>query len=81
MNVLKIRKFCSPFRIALGVILIGVAVYTGNPWFYLGIIPLLAGFSGFCPLCGITGQCSLFNFNKSDEKADEMTKTSEDQKA
>ncbi|WP_345970256.1 MULTISPECIES: DUF2892 domain-containing protein [Sulfurimonas] len=59
MNVIKIRKFCRPFRIALGVALIGYGAYSGNPWFYLGVIPLIAGIMNFCPLCKFTGQCNI----------------------
>ena len=59
MNVEKIRSICRPFRIVLGLGLIGYGVYSGNNWFYLGAIPLVAGLSNFCPLCKITGQCEL----------------------
>ena len=59
MNIEKIRGFCSPFRILLGAGLIGYGVYSGNNWFYLGILPLLAGILNFCPLCKISGQCDL----------------------
>ncbi|MHC3993328.1 YgaP family membrane protein [Thiomicrolovo sp. ZZH C-3] len=59
MNVIKIRKFCRPFRIALGAALIGYGAYSGNPWFYLGVIPFIAGIMNFCPLCKITGQCNI----------------------
>ena len=59
VNAKKISKFCQPFRIVLGAGLIGYGVYSGNSWFYLGVIPLIAGLTNFCPLCGITGQCPL----------------------
>ena len=59
MNVEKIRNFCRPFRIVMGLALIAVAVVTQNNWFYLGVIPLLAGVTNFCPLCMITKQCDL----------------------
>lgn len=59
MNVPAIRKFCRVFRIVLGSGLIGYGVYSANAWFYLGIIPLVAGIFNFCPLCKITGQCSI----------------------
>ena len=59
MNVNKIRAFCSPFRIVLGLALIGYAVYSGNNWFYLGAIPLIAGLTKFCPLCMITKKCDV----------------------
>jgi len=59
MDVKKISSVCRPFRIVLGAALIGYGVYSGNNWFYLGVIPLIAGLINFCPLCGITGQCNL----------------------
>jgi hypothetical protein len=59
MDVNKIRKICRPFRMVLGATLIGYGVYSGNSWFYLGVIPLIAGIVNFCPLCGITKQCDI----------------------
>lgn len=51
------RAFCSPFRIVLGLALIAYAVYSGNNWFYLGLIPVIAGFTKFCPACLISKKC------------------------
>jgi len=59
MNVNKIRKVCRPIRIVLGLGLITAGVVTGINWFYLGVIPLIAGIANFCPLCIITKQCDL----------------------
>jgi len=59
MNVQKIRSICRPFRIALGAALIGYGIYSGNNWFFLGLIPLIAGLANFCPLCKITGECDI----------------------
>ena len=59
MNVNKIRKVCRPFRIVLGLTLIGVGIYLANSWFFLGAIPLVAGLLNFCPLCMITKQCDI----------------------
>ena len=59
MDVNKIRKICRPIRIVVGLALIGAGIYTGIAWFYLGIIPLIAGITNFCPLCIITKQCDL----------------------
>ncbi len=59
MDVNKIRKFCRTFRIILGSALIGYGVFSGNTWFYLGVIPLIAGIANFCPLCLITKKCDL----------------------
>lgn len=60
MNIFdKIKKICTSFRVILGLILIGIGLYTGNSWFFLGIIPLIAGLTNFCPLCLITKKCSI----------------------
>jgi len=60
MNIFeKMRAFCRPLRIILGLVLIAIGLYTGNPWFYLGIIPLIAGLTNFCPACMISKQCDL----------------------
>ena len=59
MDFNKIKTFCSPFRVVLGLALIGYAIYSGNNWFFLGIIPLIAGVTKFCPLCTITKKCSV----------------------
>ena len=59
MDVNKIRKVCQPIRIVVGLALIGTGIYTGNPWFYLGVIPLIAGLANFCPLCIITKKCDI----------------------
>ena len=59
MNVNKIRSVCRPIRIVVGLALIGAGVYTGINWFYLGVIPLIAGLSNFCPLCIITKKCDV----------------------
>ncbi len=59
MDVNKIRAVCRPIRIVVGLALIGAGVYTGIGWFYLGVIPLIAGLSNFCPLCIITKKCDI----------------------
>jgi hypothetical protein len=59
MDYNKIRKNCRVIRVAVGLALIGVAVATGNAWFYLGVIPLVAGIVNFCPLCVITKKCDI----------------------
>jgi len=58
-KVQKIRKFCRIFRIIMGTALIIAGIFTGIVWFYLGIIPLIAGIANFCPLCIITGKCNV----------------------
>ena len=59
MNVNKIRAICRPIRIVVGLAAIVYAVYSGNQWFYLGVIPLIAGLANFCPLCIITKKCDI----------------------
>lgn len=59
MDVNKVRKFCRVFRILVGVALIATGVILDNAWFYLGVIPLIAGVTNFCPLCMITKKCDL----------------------
>ncbi|BFU77478.1 hypothetical protein ALC152_06930 [Arcobacter sp. 15-2] len=65
MNTIeKIRNFCSPFRIVIGLmaIIIGYLLSDGTlswSWWYLGVIPLIAGLSNFCPLCMITKKCDI----------------------
>ena len=54
----KFRNFCRPFRIVLGLVLIAIGYFTGNMWFYLGVIPLIAGLVDFCPLCIISKKCT-----------------------
>jgi uncharacterized membrane protein len=59
MDVNRIRKICRPIRIVVGLALISYAYYSGNNWFYLGVIPLIAGIMNFCPLCIITKKCDM----------------------
>ncbi len=60
MNIYeKIKRFCRLFRVILGLILIIVGIMTGNFWFYLGVIPLIAGVLNFCPLCIISKKCKI----------------------
>ena len=57
-NFDKFRNVCRPFRIVIGLVLIAVGFFLDNPWFYLGVIPLIAGIADFCPLCIITKKCT-----------------------
>ncbi len=59
MDINKFRKVCRPIRIVVGLALIGIGVYLQNPWFYLGVIPLIAGLVNFCPACIITKKCDI----------------------
>lgn len=59
MNVFdKIRNFCRPFRIVIGLVLIAIGFFMDNVWFYLGVIPLIAGLIDFCPTCIISKKCT-----------------------
>jgi len=44
-------------RIVVGLALIGYGLYSGNAWFYLGVIPLLTGVINWCPMKKIMGGC------------------------
>jgi hypothetical protein len=59
----KIRNFCRPFRIVLCITLIIVAFISGNAWFYLGVLPLIAGIANFCPTCIISKQYTPKNLD------------------
>ena len=61
MDFNKIRSFCRVFRIAIGFALIVAGITTGINWFYLGLLPLVAGIANFCPLCIITKKCTIPN--------------------
>lgn len=45
------------FRIVVGLGLIAYALYSGNAWFYLGVIPLVIGLMNWCPLEKMLGNC------------------------
>ena len=55
----KIKKFCRSFRLALGSLLIATGFVTGIVWFYLGVLPLVAGIFNFCPMCLVTKKCTV----------------------
>jgi len=59
MNYNKIRSTCRVIRILAGIALIVTGFLTSNAWFYLGVLPLVAGILNFCPLCLITKKCDL----------------------
>ena len=59
MNIMKIRAACGPIRMAAGVALVATGLITGNPWFFLGVVPFIAGITNFCPLCLITKKCDI----------------------
>lgn len=65
MNIYqKIKHFCRPFRIIIGLvaIMIGYLLSDGSlswSWWYLGVIPLIVGLTNFCPLCALTNKCDI----------------------
>ena len=59
MDINKFRRICRPIRIVLGLGLIGYGIYSGNNWFFLGVVPLIAGVLNFCPACIITKKCDI----------------------
>lgn len=65
----KFRNFCRKFRILLGIVLIAIGVYTGIVWFYLGVLPLVAGIVDFCPTCLITKKCTPKNLQNGESQA------------
>ena len=44
-------------RIVIGLGLVGYGVYSGNAWFYLGVVPLITGIVNWCPLETKMGTC------------------------
>jgi len=59
MDFNKIRKVCRVVRIVVGLALIVTGVITDIKWFYLGLLPLIAGIANFCPLCIFSKKCDL----------------------
>lgn len=49
-NCCNTGKIDRVARIILGSVLIGLAIVTKQLWLYIGIIPLVTGLFGFCPL-------------------------------
>lgn len=50
-------------RVVIGLVLIGLALFTGAIWGWIGVVPLLTGLSGFCPLYRVFGfsTCKMKN--------------------
>lgn len=55
----KIKRFCRPLRMVLGMGLVTAGMATGIVYFYIGFIPLIAGLANFCPLCIVTKKCTI----------------------
>ena len=55
----NIHDYERDFRFVAGVILTSLAfIGPANPWFLVGIIPLLTGLVGTCPLYSLLGMSS-----------------------
>jgi len=65
MDFNKIKLFCRKFRIIMGIALIIAGFFIKdegvfyNMWFALGLLPLIAGITNFCPLCILTKKCNI----------------------
>lgn len=47
----NLHKYDRSIRIIIGVVLVTLAfIGPQNPWFLIGLIPLITGALGFCPL-------------------------------
>ena len=47
-------------RVVGGIILLSLTVVgPETPWGYIGLVPLLTGLVGYCPLYSILGICTL----------------------
>ena len=44
-------------RVVIGLALIGYGLYSQNPWFFLGLVPLITGLINWCPLEMKMGTC------------------------
>lgn len=52
-------------RVVLGIIIMAVALYYQSLWGLVGIIPLVSGLTGFCPLYGAFGLSTCSTGDKS----------------
>ncbi len=55
----KIKRFCRPIRMVIGMGLITAGMATGIVYFYLGVIPFFMGAADICPLCIVTKKCNI----------------------
>ena len=42
-------------RVAVGLVLTGLAISGSSPWFFLGLVPLATGLLGWCPPYSMLG--------------------------
>lgn len=55
------------FRLVAGVGLVAWAAVLGGPiWAWIGVVPLVTGGSGFCPIYAIVGTSTCANCKKDD---------------
>lgn len=64
----KIRSFCRKFRIILGIVILSIGFLLGDGslnigWWWLGLLPLIAGIIDFCPICIISKKCTPKSLN------------------
>jgi len=56
MSRLNVGNLDRALRIAAGLVLVGLAAYGAiGAWGYIGVIPLLTGMVGLCPLYSLFG--------------------------
>ncbi len=51
----NVGKTDKTLRIFLGIVLLGGFIYTKNPLFLIGLVPLITGLLNYCPLYSIFG--------------------------
>jgi hypothetical protein len=60
----KIKTFSRSSRIIIGILAIAIGYFQSDgtfnwSWWYLGILPLIAGLINFCPLCSLANKCDI----------------------
>jgi hypothetical protein len=70
MFVVNMGLFDRSIRILIGVVLLAL-VWTGpqTPWGYFGLVPLITGATGFCPLYALLGVSSYGSFHRMSKHA------------
>lgn len=56
-------------KIIIGLLLVGYGVYSGNYWFFLGVIPLVTGVFNICCMKKLLGTCSGDNCSTADTQS------------
>jgi hypothetical protein len=62
---INLAKYDRLARIVLGILLMAL-VFVGpkTPWGYIGLIPLLTGLAGFCPIYGMFNVSSRHHYHR-----------------